>query len=72
MYGKKPNKQKMKWGAAGQCLLIILSFLPVWLLRANEAPEPVPAGQDTITIDDSYFHWTATSETAYPLEVPRP
>ena len=60
----------MRWGAAGQCLLIVLSFLPVWLLRANDVPEVEPDTRDTLTIVDPAS--TVNAAAAYRLDVPRP
>ena len=70
MYGKHSNKQKMRWGAAGQCLLILLSFLPVWLLSANNVPAEETADPDTLTTLAPAMEWAA--ETTYPLDIPRP
>lgn len=70
MHEKRSDKQKLRWGAAGQCLLIALSFLPVWLLRANEAPQPETETVDTLTTINPIWH--STPETTYQLDIPRP
>lgn len=70
MAGKASNKQKMRVGAAVQCLLIVLSFLPVWLLSADNAAEMEPNTSDATTIPES--HPQRPPEAAYPLNVPRP
>ncbi len=70
MAGKASNKQKMRLGAAVQCLLIVLSFLPVWLLSAGSTPEIAPNTSDTATIPET--HQQRPAEAPYPLDVPRP
>ncbi|MCO6476629.1 MAG: hypothetical protein J5I94_08400 [Phaeodactylibacter sp.] len=60
----------MRVGAAVQCLLIVLSFLPVWLLSADNAAEMEPDTSGAVTIPES--HQQRPPEAAYPLNVPRP
>ncbi|MCB0548267.1 MAG: hypothetical protein KDD19_11855 [Phaeodactylibacter sp.] len=70
MYQNESDKQKLKWGAAGQCLLIVLSFLPVWLMSANDVPEVKAKTPDTLTTIVPAVQWTA--EAPFLPDVPRP
>lgn len=70
MYSNESKRQKPSWGAAGQCLLILLSFFPVWLLRAGDVPETEVETTDTLVVMNRLPQ--AAAEAAYSLEVPRP
>lgn len=70
MYGNNSDRQKLRWGALGQCLLIALSFLPVWLLSSDDIPDAETKTADTLTINEHIQPEAA--ESSVWLNVPRP
>ncbi len=55
MNHSKKSRRELKKGAAIQCVLIFLSFLPFWAMQLSSSPQKDISPEDVVGLEESQY-----------------